>query len=81
MAISFFSSKDSDETRTMHTKSDNIEIRIGIEKDEIIEELSNSFLQRNQKNLEESINGSEFVFDNVDLLYNKFHKISLSRGV
>ena len=23
---------------------------------------------------------SEFVFDNVDLLYYKFHKISLNRG-
>ena len=26
MVINFISSKDSDETRTMHTKSDNIEI-------------------------------------------------------
>ena len=24
--------------------------------------------------------GSEFIFDSVDLLYCKFHKISLSRG-
>ena len=24
--------------------------------------------------------GSEFVFDSVDLLYYKFHKISLNRG-
>ena len=33
MAISFMSSKDSDETRTMHTKSNNIEIMIGNETD------------------------------------------------
>ena len=24
--------------------------------------------------------GNEFVFDSVDLLYNKLHKISLNRG-
>ena len=47
MAINFISSKlDSDETRTMHTKSDNIEIMMGSETDEIIEELFKSLLKR-----------------------------------
>ena len=36
MAINFISSKDSDETRTMHTKTNNVEIMIGSETDEII---------------------------------------------
>ena len=36
MAINFMSSKDSEETRTMHTKSHNIEIMMGNETDEII---------------------------------------------
>ena len=39
MAINFISSKDSDETLTMHTRSNNVEIMMGIETDEIIEEL------------------------------------------
>ena len=39
MAINFISSKDSDETRTMHTKSNNVEIMIGSETDEIFEDL------------------------------------------
>ena len=39
MEINFMSSKDSNETRTMHTKSINIEIMIGNETDEIIKEL------------------------------------------
>ena len=39
MAISFISSKDSDETRTMHTKSNNVEIMMGSETDEIIKDL------------------------------------------
>ena len=34
MAINFISSKDSDETRTMHTKSNNVEIMMGSETDE-----------------------------------------------
>ena len=36
LAINFMSSKDSEETRTMHTKSHNIEIMMGNETDEII---------------------------------------------
>ena len=53
MTINFICSKDSDETRTMHTKSDDIEVMIGNETDEIIEELFDSLLQRYQKRLEE----------------------------
>ena len=39
MTINFVSSKDSDEIRTMHTKSNNVEIMMGSETDEIIEQL------------------------------------------
>ena len=37
MIISFISSKDSDEIRTIRTKSSNIEIMIGNKADEIVE--------------------------------------------
>ena len=80
MSINFISSKDSNETRTMHTKSDNIEMMIGNETNEIIEELFDSLLQKYQKGLEESMKGSELIFDSVDLLYYEFLKISLNRG-
>ena len=80
MAINFFSFKDSEEIRTIHSKSDNIEITIGSETDKIIENLFYSFLQRYQKGLEESMKGNEFVFDGVDSLYYKLHKISLKKG-
>ena len=39
MTINFISSKDSDETRTMHAKSNNVEIMTGSKTNEIIEEL------------------------------------------
>ena len=45
MEINFISSKEgSDETRTMHTKTNNIEIMKGSETDEIIEKLFKSLL-------------------------------------
>ena len=80
MAINFISSKDSDETRIMHTKSNNVEIMIGSETDEIIENLFQSFLQKYQEGLEESMRVSEFVYDGVDVLYYNLNKVSLSRG-
>ena len=80
MRINFISSKDCGETRTMHTKSGNIEIMMGSEADDIIDELSESLLQRQQKGLEESMRGREFVFNNVNLLHYHFQKISLNRG-
>ena len=52
---------------------------MGNETDEIIEELFESLLQKNQEGSEEKMRGSEFVFDSVDLLYYKLSKISLSR--
>ena len=57
MTINFISSKDSDETRTMHAKSNNVEIMVGSETNEIIENLFHSFLKRYQKGLEESMRG------------------------
>ena len=80
MAINFISSKDSDETRTMNTESNNVEIMIGSETDEIIEVLVESFLQKYQEGLEESMRGSEFAYDSADALYYNLNKVSLSRG-
>ena len=80
VSIKFVSSKDSNQTRIMHLWSDNIEIMMGIETDDTIDELFKSLLQEYQKDLEKSMNGSEFVRDSVDLLYYHLHRISLKRG-
>ena len=50
------------------------------ETDEIIRGLFESFLQSYQKDLEENMKESQFVFDSVDLLRYKLHKISLNRS-
>ena len=52
MAINFFTSKDSDETRIMHTKSHNIGILICDEANNITNKLFESLLQRYQEGLE-----------------------------
>ena len=80
MAINFISSKpDFDETRTMRTKSNNVEIMMGSETDEIIKEFFKSLWQRYEERLEESMRGSELIFHGVDALYYDLNKISLSR--
>ena len=53
MEINFVSSKDSDEIRIMHTKSDNIDILMVSETSDIIKELFESVLQNYQEGLEE----------------------------
>ena len=52
MTINFVSFKDSNEIRTMHAKSGNIDILMGSEKDDIIEKLFKSSLQRFQEGIE-----------------------------
>ena len=49
MAINFISSKDSDETGTMHTKRNNVEIMMGSETDELIGDLFESLMQKYQE--------------------------------
>ena len=79
MSINFISHKDSNETRTMHTKSNNIDIMMSSETDEIIDEFPKSLLQRYQEGLEESKKGSDFIPGSVDLLYYQLQKTSLKR--
>ena len=54
MRINFISSLDTGEIRTMDSKSDNIEIMMITEIDDIIDEVFKSLQQRFQENLEEN---------------------------
>ena len=82
MAINFISPKDSDETRTMHAKGNNVEIMMGSETNEVIDKLFKSFktFKKYQEGLEESMTRSKFIFDSVDALYYDLNKISFSGG-
>ena len=59
----------------MPCKSDNIEIMINNEADEVVKELFDSHKNRYQNNLE-WMKGSEVVFDYVHFLYHKCRKIN-----
>ena len=50
------------------------------ETDDIINKIFESFLQRYQEGLEETMKRRDFALDSVDLLYYHLHKISLKRS-
>ena len=65
LPINFISSKDSDETRSMLTKSENIDIMMGSETDDFIEELCEFLLEKYYKELEELMSGTNYYFGSV----------------
>ena len=68
------SKDDNDEDRVMHSKSVDIEIMSSDEAVKVLKKLFDSIKNRYQNNLE-SMRGSKFVFDYVQLLYCKCDKI------
>ena len=80
MKINFVSSKDFGEIHIMHTKNDDTDVLMGSETNDIVKEHFQSLLQKYQEELEETMRGSEFIFDSVNLLYYHIRKISLKRG-
>ena len=63
----------------MYTKSHNVDIMTGVNTNDVIEKLFKSSLERHQTGLEEAMRGSEFVFDCVNELHYKLHKVELYR--
>ena len=78
--INFICSKDTDEEHVMHSKSDKIEVTTLHDANEVAEELFESLLSRYQISLETTMRGSGFIFDCVNLMYCKCHKIDFKRG-
>ena len=76
--MNFVSSKVFDKT-LMPTRSDDIEIMMGNETDEITAERFKSLLQRCQKDLEKN-ERSWICFGSVDLLHCNLSKIRLNRN-
>ena len=79
MQISFIS-VTSEESDTMHSKSDKFEVMKGLSANDIVNRFIESFKQRYQEGLETTMRGSSYVFNHIKLLQYHFHKISLSRG-
>ena len=80
MGVNFISTNDIGEIRTYHVNSDNEEIRLDNETNDIINGLLKSFLSNYQNEEKILRNGSNFVFESVDLLVYRIHKTRLKRG-
>ena len=67
MHVNFISSKDTGEARTINILSDNEEIMLGYETDDIIIDFFESFLNNYQKEEQIMRGASDFVFESVEL--------------
>ena len=81
MQNSCISAKSFEETRTIYTKSEALEILMGSDINYAIDRLFNTLLQRFQRAQETSNErGSEFIPDSVELLYYHFQRIDIRRA-
>ena len=79
MHVNFISSKDTGETHTIYIWSDKASIMRCSDTDDIIRETFRSFLSSYQEDLK-IIKGSDFVFENVELMDYKLHRVRLRTG-
>ena len=81
MQNSCISTKSFEQTSTIYTKCEPVEIFMGSNTGEVIDRLFNTLLQRFQ-NAQETSNerGSEFIRDSVELLYYHFQRIDIRRA-
>ena len=79
IAINFIFSKDSEEERVMHSNSDNLKLTHYSDANDLIEKLFLSLRLKYQETLKKSIKGSDFIFDSVQLMYYKCHKVNFTR--
>ena len=79
IAINFIFSKDADEERVIHSKSNNTELMTYDNANDIVDELFESLFSRYQIGLEASMRETNFIFDTVQL-YCKCYKINFKRN-
>ena len=64
----------------MRSKSNNIKFTSSNNANEVLDELFELLSWRYQKNLETSVEESDFLVDSVQSTYYKCHKVNLKRG-
>ena len=81
MQNSCISTKSFEETHTIYTKSEPLEIFIGNDTEDAIDKRFNTLLQRFQ-HAQETIHdrGSEFIPESVELLYYHFQRVDIRRA-
>ena len=78
--INFISLKDNEEEHVMHPNSYNIKFTSYNDANQVVNELFDSLCSKYQDNLETSMKGKDFIFDSVQLMYYKCHKVYFKRG-
>ena len=81
IAINFILSKDGVEERVMHSSSGNIKFTPYSDANEVTGEPFETLHSKYQVNLETSMNGNDFIFDSVQLMYYKCHRVYFIPGV
>ena len=80
MRIAFLSFTDATKRQILHSKCDNVEIMRGVDPNDSIEELIDSFMTRYREGLETKMKSSSYTFEKRELFEYHFHKITLKRG-
>ena len=78
--INFISLKDNEEEHVMHPNSYNIKFTSYNDANQVVNELFDSLCSKYQDNLETSMKGKDFIFDSVQLMYYKCHKVNFKHG-
>ena len=79
MRVNFISSKDNKETRTIYVWNNNQSVMWVSDADYVVRELFRCILHNYQEELK-IIKGSEFIFESVELMDYKLHRVRLRRG-
>ena len=78
--ISFISSNDHEKESVMHSRNKNIIFMSFNDANEVVNELFDSLCSRYQRNIETSMQGNVFIFDSIQIMYYKCHKLNFRRG-
>ena len=79
IAINFIYPKDTEEKRVIHSMNDNIKFTPYNDANEIVYKLFETLRSKQQDNLETAMRRSDFIFDSVQLMYYKCHKVDFKR--
>ena len=80
IAINFISSIDVEKEHVIHSRSDNIKFTSYNDMNKVVDKLFDLFSATYQVNLETSMRGNDFIFDSVQKMYYKCHKLNFRRG-
>ena len=80
IVVNIISSKDAEEERVMHSRSNNINSTSYNDASEVVDEHFMSLHSRYWEDFETSITGSDVIFDSVQLMYYKCNAVSFRCG-